>query len=281
MIQASRAWARRVAPYPVRVAVARLRHLPARLLQWPATARRRDPELDAPFVLARRVSPLVRTVAAGAPAWPSAEEAANVRAAAARVDGLVIAPHQVMSFLWTVGWPARWRGFRPGLELHDARPTLAIGGGTCKVSNLVYQLALAGGMRVIERHRHALDLFPDRDRTAPFALGATVAYNHADLRFANPLAAPVTLRLTVRDGELVGELRTARDPGWRVEVVEHDHRFVREPDGWWRENRIRRRIVRVDGTLLCDQEIAHNRARVMYDPALVLPAPTEATCSAA
>ncbi len=215
-------WLRRVAPYPLRVEIARLRHLPRRLLERPSTARRRDPGLTAPFVLARQASPMVRGLSAGAPPLPAGGETDNVRAAAARIDGLVIAPHQLFSFLWTVGRPSRWRGFRRGLELHDQRPTLGVGGGACKVANLIYQLALAGGMRIVERHRHQLDLFPDRERRVPFGLGATVAYNHADLRFENPLVDPVIIRLAIRGGELVGELCTVADPGSLAALIKQN-----------------------------------------------------------
>ena len=92
------------------------------------------------------------------------------------------------------------------------------------------------------------------------------------VRVENPLAGPVLLRIAVAGAELCGELRSARDPGWRVEVYEVDHRLERAGGAWWRENRIRRRFLRVDGSLLCDQEIAHNRARLFYEPTLLLPA---------
>jgi hypothetical protein len=45
-----------------------------------------------------------------------------------------------------------------------------------------------------------------------------------------------------------------------------DHRFFREGAAWMRENRIRRRFRLPDGTLLLDQEVAHNRGRVTYEP---------------
>ena len=44
-----------------------------------------------------------------------------------------------------------------------------------------------------------------------------------------------------------------------------------------RENRIRRRFIRRDGTTLLDEEVAHNRARVLYELHVPLPAPLEHT----
>src|SRR6185436_4925393 len=128
-----------------------------------------------------------------------------------------------------------------------------------------YLLALQAGLKITERHRHALDLFPDHGRTVPFGCGATVFYNRADLRFENPFAFPVMLRLEVNAGVLRGQVTSPRDPGFQIRIYEVDHRFFREGDGWIRENRVRRRIQRRDGTLVLDQEVAHNRARLAYE----------------
>ena len=44
------------------------------------------------------------------------------------------------------------------------------------------------------------------------------------------------------------------------------HRFFREGAVRMRENHIRRRFRLPDGSVLLDQEVAHNRGRVMYEP---------------
>jgi len=255
---------RRTIPYALRVEVVRLRHVPRRWMQRRFVARARAGD-GYPFLLARRASPMRRALAVS---HPQSERATwtNVRAAAGRLDRLVIRPHEVFSYHATVGRPSRLRGFRRGLELRNERLASGVGGGACKVANLVYQLALAGGMKIIERHRHSLDLYPDRARSVPFGCGATVFYNYADLRFENPLAQPVQLLLRIRGADLVGELRTVTDPGWTAEIYETDHRLFRERGEWIRENRIRRRFVRRDGTTLLDEEVAHNRARLLYEP---------------
>jgi vancomycin resistance protein VanW len=146
---------------------------------------------------------------------------------------------------------------------------------------MISWLALGAGMRIVERHRHALDLFPDDGRLVPFGCGATVFYNLADLRFENPWPDPVVLRLNVADGALHGTLAAPRDPGFRVDVYEVGHRFFRSGAGnegggaLYRENRIRRRITTAAGARVCDVEVAHNRGRVLYAP------PHDATVEAA
>ncbi len=253
----------------------RLRGAPVRLLERGVVARARasDEQLRSwDFVLAERSSPLRRDPVKDEALQRGKEH--NVALAASKLDGVIVQPGQLCSYHQLVGRPSRLRGFRPGLELHGERPSAGIGGGCCQISNLLYLLCLLGGQRVVERHRHGLDLFPDSARTVPFGCGATVFYGTADLRFDNPLDQPVLLRMLVQDGWLVGRLLCAEDPGFTMELVERDHRFTREGDHWTRENRIRRIIRDRSGELLVDQLVAHNRARTCYEPERV----EEGTC---
>jgi len=280
MLHHLRGLVRSAVPYSARVELARLRHAPGRALQRFGVARGRGEPAEVGFTLARRVSPMHRALGGEGDPLRRAKER-NVAAAAARIDRLLVAPHELFSFHATVGRPSRLRGFRRGLELHDERPAAGVGGGVCKLSNLLYLLALLGGMKIVERHRHALDLFPDKHRTVPFGCGATVFYNYADFRFENPLDQAVLVSVEAVGGQLTGELRTARDPGWRAEIYETDHQFVRRSGGWFRQNRIRRRFVRTDGSLLLDEEVARNHGRVLYEPRLALPASEVRSCCAA
>jgi vancomycin resistance protein VanW len=244
----------------------------ARLRRWPRfalAARRLAPVRGGDgfaHVIARHASPLRRPGTAVEPRLQAGKQR-NVRLAAARLDRALLAPGRTLSYHHAVGWPSRAAGFVPGLELHDGELAEGLGGGACQVANLLYYLALAGAMTIVERHRHSLDLFPDEDRRVPFGCGATVFYNWANLRFANPLDVAVVLRLRVERGDLIGELRASEPVDLRVVVYEVDHRFRERGGVWWRENRIRRRITRAsDGVLLVDHEVAHNVARCAYTP---------------
>ncbi len=259
--------ARRIVPFPLRVEWVRLRGAPARLLERGRVAREKVPAgrvADFGFLLAERRSPLRRDPVRDESLQLGKEH--NVALAARSLDAVLVPPGGLCSYHHLVGRPSRLRGFRPGLELHGEEPSAGIGGGCCQVSNLLYLLCLLGGMRVVERHRHGLDLFPDSARTVPFGCGATVFYGTADLRFDNPLDQSVLLRMGIEDGHLVGRLLCPDDPGFRVEIEERDHRFFRQDGGWMRENRILRRIVGLDGRILLEQQVAHNRARVCYEP---------------
>lgn len=245
----------------------RLRGAPVRLLERGTVARERltpDRFGEHGFLLAERRSPLRREPVHDERLQRGKER--NVAIAARALDGVLVRPGLRCSYQHLVGRPSRLRGFVPGLELHGEEPGAGIGGGCCQVSNLLYLLCLLGGMRVVERHRHALDLFPDSARTVPFGCGATVFYGTADLRFDNPIDQPVLLRMGLEEGHLVGRLFCAADPGFRVEIQERDHRFFREGEHWMRENRIIRRILDPRGGLILEQQVAHNLARTCYEP---------------
>ena len=77
-------------------------------------------------------------------------------------------------------------------------------------------------MKIEERHRHGLDLFPDHGRTVPFGCGATVYYPYADLKFSNPLPFPVLIETFLSDGQLIGRIRADTDPGFSFEIEERD-----------------------------------------------------------
>lgn len=245
-----------------------MRRLPQWILERPGIAFARAAQTEIagfPHLLAAHTSPLFRKTGHPRPDLQRGKEA-NVSLAAARLDRLIVRPNQIFSHHHVVGRANRFRGFRKGLELRDGQPTASMGGGLCQVSNSFYWVALQAGMRIVERHRHGLDLFPDEARTVPFGGGATVVYNYADFRFENPLVEPILIRSRIDDHNLITEIWTTTPPDFRVEVEEVEHRFFQRDAVWWRENRLRRRFVRPDGRVLLEQEVAHNVGRLAYEP---------------
>jgi vancomycin resistance protein VanW len=269
----TRQLARRVVPFQVRRELICLRRLPRWIIERPGIARTKvgdDSAARYEWLLASHSSPLERTPGSIPRDMQTGKET-NVTLAATLLDGLVIGPNQTFSHHHAIGRTTRRRGFRKGMELQNGDSTGSWGGGLCQVSNSFYWVAVQAGMRIVERHRHGLDLFPDDKRTVPFGCGATVVYNQADFRFENPFPQPVLMRARVENQAFVSELWTTDDPGVRIEVEEVDHSFIEDDDGWLRENRLRRRVRDNSGHLLSDVEIAHNKGRVLYEP------PTEQT----
>lgn len=246
-------------PFGLRVG---LRRLPALLRDGLRALRREEVERSGPdafpHVQTARRSPMRRQGTRYEDTLQQAKEH-NVTRVSERLDGVVIGPGETFSWHQNLGPPLRANGFVPGPELHDGELAMGGGGGACQAANLVFYLAATSGMEILERHRHGWDLFPDDARTLPFGFGATVFYPHRDLRFRNPHDHPVRLSLQVEDGWLCGALQTPRDTGARWQVEEEAHRFVRRPDGVWRENT----LLRVDHRGQ-REVLVQNRARVTY-----------------
>jgi vancomycin resistance protein VanW len=260
-----RTLARAFVPFPLRVEIVRLRRAPSWWRERPQMALRKESLEAFPYPMAERRSPLRRADKVADERLQHGKEA-NVARAAQLIDGIVINAGQVFSYHHAVGRPSRLRGFKLGLELQEGEAGKGVGGGCCQVSNLLYLLALEAGLTIVERHRHGLDLFPDHGRTVPFGCGATVFYNQTDLRFQNPHDHPIALGLHLEEGFVIGRILSSRPPEHTVEIYEVDHHFEKREDGWWRENRIRRRFRNSAGETVRDEEVAHNRGRCLYDP---------------
>ncbi len=188
----------------------------------------------------------------------------NVRRAATLLNNIIIEPGQLFSYHHVVGRPSYLRGFVDGPEMHDGEMVAGVGGGCCQIANQLLNLALSAGLEVVERHRHALDLYPDSDRTIPFGLGATVFYNQADLRFRNNSAQALRLRFDAGGDCLTGAIAAPGKARRHVLVTERNHRFEERSDGWYRANEIWRAITDEDGRTT-EECVLRNDARVLYD----------------
>lgn len=191
---------------------------------------------------------------------------ANLRLAAAKLDGIVIRPGDTFSFWHAIGRPTVRDGYLNGMLLADGAVREGIGGGLCQMANLLYWMALHSPLTVTERHHHSLDVFPDSGRTLPFGSGASVFYNYVDLRFRNDTPMTFRLRVRVAADHLRGELLSDALPDRKYHVRERDHRFFKDADGaWWRENRLYQIVIdRRTGETVRERLIVHNISKVLY-----------------
>jgi len=127
----------------------------------------------------------------------------NLRVAARRLDGLVIARGSLFSFWAALGQPTRARGYVEGRELREGCMIASVGGGLCQLSNALYAAALEAGMQIVERHPHSR-IVPGS--LAERGLDATVFWNYIDLRFRATTDCLLQVRLTGSHLEL--SLRT-------------------------------------------------------------------------
>ncbi|OTQ80771.1 VanW family protein [Gilliamella apis] len=196
----------------------------------------------------------------------------NLRLAIEQLDGSIIKPNQRFSIWQKVGRPSKKRGFLEGLSLHNGQIGKDIGGGLCQLGNLIYWMVLHSDLTIIERWRHSFDVFPDVNRTIPFACGATLAYNYIDLQLLNKTNTTYRLNLWLDDEYLHGELLANTPLSYHYEIFETDHVIEQQ---WWggytRHNKIWQRKTHLLDNQIEEKLISENHAIMMYTPYLTQP----------
>ena len=148
---------------------------------------------------------------------------ANLRLAAARLDGTLVEPGRIFSFWALVGPPDAANGFRIGRSIRADVLAADVGGGLCQLSGLAYELGLRAGLTIVERHPHTQDLYTEATRFTPLGLDATIVYGHKDLRLRNDRDAPIAFRFEVDARRVVGTaLSAAPFAAASVEIVKRE-----------------------------------------------------------
>lgn len=152
---------------------------------------------------------------------------ANIRAAAAKMDGTMLKPGDLFSFNDVVGPRTLEAGFAYAPEIVGDELETGVGGGTCQVASTLHAAALFGALDVVERHAHGR-----ASSYAKVGLDATVAYGRVDLRLRNPFPFPVILHAylpsptSVRVEIIGGEPQASVKYGWAVHKSEDFFRRI-------------------------------------------------------
>jgi vancomycin resistance protein YoaR len=117
----------------------------------------------------------------------------NIKAGAARMDGVLIPPGAELSFNTQLGAVDESNGFVQGYAVIGNRTQLEWGGGVCQVSTTVYRAAFWGGLPITERHAHPFyiswyDAFSFPDGGSGPGMDATIFTGVQDLKFVNDTA---------------------------------------------------------------------------------------------
>lgn len=219
-----------------------------------------------PFTVFSHQTPLIRRLE-GVDEQLQHNKVKNLKLASACLDGIVIHPGETFSFYRLVGFPHRFRGFLPGMELNRGKVRAGIGGGLCQIANLLHWMALHSPLTVKEHHHHSFDIFPDDGRIQPFGSGATLFYNYLDYQLLNETPFTFQLSLKVDEGYLKGQLLCSEALPAIYEVFEKNHAFIKQNGEFFRTNE----IWRMEKDSETDEEksryrIKKNWSKVMYIP---------------
>src|SRR5680860_200968 len=108
----------------------------------------------------------------------------NIALAAARINGVLVAPGEVFSFNKTLGDVSSFTGYKQAYVILGGRTVLGDGGGVCQVSTTLFRAILDAGLPIVERQAHAYRVgYYEQD--SPPGLDATVYSPSPDLKFKN------------------------------------------------------------------------------------------------
>ncbi len=203
----------------------------------------------------------------------------NIKIAIRNLNGIIIPPGKTFSFWKHVGRSSSRRGFKKGLVLSNGQLKEDIGGGLCQLSNLIAYMFACSECVFTERKHHSRDVFPDNNRTVPFASGATVFFNLIDLKIRNPYPFPLRLNLRTTDTQLRGSLDAPMPLDYFIKLEEKENHFIKSErtgklyrcnalNRAWYEKKTKRKIK--------EELLWTNTAEVMYDHGHV----EQITCSA-
>jgi vancomycin resistance protein YoaR len=143
----------------------------------------------------------------------TADRINNLQLAIEILDGARIAPGDTWSFNEFVGPRTAERGFRSAPVIMDGMYAEGIGGGVSQVATTVFNAAWEAGIKIGERHAHALYIsrYPDgRD--------ATVNYPDVDLKLVNDTPRWIVIKASYDESGILVRLLGA-GPERRVESV--------------------------------------------------------------
>ncbi len=112
----------------------------------------------------------------------------NILRGASQLDGLVLMPHESVSYNEVVGPRSVENGFFSAPEIYKGEIREGIGGGACQVAGTFYAAAFFGGFEILERHNHSRPSAYIRP-----GMDATVSYPVLDLKIKNPYDFPVVV----------------------------------------------------------------------------------------
>ncbi len=214
-------------------------------------------------VIARHQSVLRRTLGTSDMRLQE-QKVTNLEIACEKLNNIVIEPQKIFSMWHILGNPSYKNGYVDGMLLSNGKVIEGVGGGLCQMSNFLCWIFLHTDIKIIERHHHSRDVFPDSGRTLPFGSGATNFYNLMDLKIKNTSSFPLQISITTTDKYLKGQILSPHNTQEKFNIIEKYHCFIRKNNQYFRYNQIWRQ-KKIQGKIISEEKIFTNFAPVLYE----------------
>ncbi len=117
----------------------------------------------------------------------------NIKLAAGRLNGVLIAPGEVFSFNKALGDVSAFTGYKQAYVIENGRTVLGDGGGVCQVSTTLFRAALSAGLPIAERSAHAYRVSYYEQDSGP-GVDAAVYSPSVDLKFKNDTGSHILIQ---------------------------------------------------------------------------------------
>lgn len=129
----------------------------------------------------------------------------NIKAAASRFHGLLVAPGETFSMGNALGDVSLDNGYAEALIIYGNRTIKGIGGGVCQVSTTLFRTAFFAGFPIVERVPHAYRVYYYEQSAGGYdpdlaGLDATVYTPLVDLKFTNDTPYWLLMETYVNEG---------------------------------------------------------------------------------
>ncbi|OGM31851.1 hypothetical protein A2803_01030 [Candidatus Woesebacteria bacterium RIFCSPHIGHO2_01_FULL_44_21] len=120
----------------------------------------------------------------------------NVSLAASRLNGVLIEPGEVFSFVKTLGDISSLTGYKQAYVIQGNQTILGDGGGVCQVSTTFFRAALNAGLPIVERHAHSYRVgYYEQD--SPPGIDATIYHPTVDIKIKNDTPGHILIQTFV------------------------------------------------------------------------------------
>lgn len=147
------------------------------------------------------------------------DRAFNVKLAAQRLNGIVIAPNEVFSFNAALGEISAATGYLESYSIIGDYTVRDTGGGVCQVATTLFRAAFFGGYTIEDRSAHAYVIDRYQLEGVQLGLDATVYNPGTDFKFRNDGPSYLLIQTVIDEarGALAFNLYGTR-PDWTVTV---------------------------------------------------------------
>ncbi|MCX5748442.1 MAG: VanW family protein [Proteobacteria bacterium] len=140
----------------------------------------------------------------------------NLKLAASKINGAVLAPKVEWSFNEQVGERSEKEGYKIAHVINAGEMVDGLAGGTCQISTTLFGASFFAGLDIVKTTNHSRP-----SAYTPLGFDATVVWPNTDLKLMNPYDFPVVLHYRVANGEALVEVLGKERPYDKVVFERH------------------------------------------------------------